>query len=133
MTFEDMTAIAAAIAYKPGWKLLLRRDAGQRPYLQLEVDRSALASLDATTRDGSRKPWRSGKRYLSKHMCRQEIVGAAFGLIRDAEEHEMREWFRYCGAAIYCPHLDPAALVDVARRSSSFNIRANAMTMEEPA
>lgn len=64
-------------------------------------------------------------------MCRQEIVGTAFGLIRDAEEHETREWFRYRGASIFNPHLDPDVLVEVARKKTSFVTRTNAMSMEE--
>lgn len=126
-----MASIVAAIAYKPGWRLLLRRDAGRRPYLQVEVTAEAAASIDSQSRDGTRTPWRSGKRYLSTHMCRQEVVGAAFALIRDAEEHELREWFRYCGAAIFNPHIDPNALVDVARKAASFNLRADPMGMAE--
>jgi hypothetical protein len=131
MTFDEMTAIVAAISYKPGWRVCLRRDAGRRPFLQLEVSAEAAAALDSQKRDGSRTPWKSGKRYLSKHMCRREVVGAAFGLIRDAEEHEMREWFRYCDAAIFNPHLDPQALVAVANRAASFNLRADPMGMAE--
>ena len=77
--------------------------------------------------------WKSGKRYLSIYMCRQEIVGAVFGLIKDAEMHEIREWFRYKGASIFNPHLDPDVLAEVAKKKASFNVRENAMTMEEAA
>lgn len=44
---------------------------------------------------------------------------------------EMREFFRYRGASIYNPHIDPDVLVDVARKASSFNMRDNAMSMTE--
>ena len=64
-------------------------------------------------------------------MCRQEVVGAAFSLIKDAEEHELREWFRYCGAAIFNPHLDPDALARLAREVTCFNLRADPMGMAE--
>ncbi|KVK62672.1 hypothetical protein L905_19065 [Agrobacterium sp. TS43] len=64
-------------------------------------------------------------------MCRQEVVGVVFGLIKDAELHETHEWFRYRGASIYNPHLDPDALVNLARKASSFVTRDNAMTMTE--
>lgn len=135
MTSQEMGELVAAITYKPGWTLRLHHEYGKgvsRPYLQLSVDESSDASLDSAKRDGSRTPWKSGKRYLSEHMCRQEVVGAAFGLIKDAEMHEVHEWFRYKGASIFNPHLDPDVLVGVARRASSFNVRDNAMTMEEP-
>lgn len=76
-----------------------------------------------------------GDFYIDAHqenwMCRQEVVGAVFGAIRAAEEHEMKEWFTYKGARIFNPHLDPDVLAEVARSKSSFNFRENAMSMEE--
>lgn len=133
MTNSEIKAIIEAITYKPGWTLHLSADdaALSRPFLQLNVSIESDASLDSAARDGTRTPWKSGKRYLSYFMCRQEIVGAVFGMIKDAESHEMREWFRYRGASIYNPHLDPDALVPIARKRASFNVRGNAMTMEE--
>lgn len=133
MNVPEMQAIVAAITYKPGWHVLFLTDAGPMPYVQIEVDESTEAAIDAAKRDGSRQAWRSGRKFLSEAMCRQEIVGAVFGMIQDAESHEMREWFRYRGASIYNPHLDPDALVPVARKKASFVTRENAMTMEEPA
>ncbi len=46
--------------------------------------------------------------------------------------HEVREWFRYRGASIFNPHLDPDVLADVAKKKASFCVRENAMSMEEP-
>lgn len=132
MTLDEMASIVGAITYKPGWALRLRQDAGQRPYLQVEVSAEAAAALDSHRRDGTRTPWRSGKRYLSRHMCRQEVVGQAFALIRDAEERELREWFRYCGASIFNPHIDPQALIPVAAAAASFCLREDPMGMAEP-
>lgn len=134
MTLAEMDELVAACSYKPGWHIRLLEDGGAykaRPYIQLSVDATTDASLDSYKRDGTRTPWQSGKRYLSPHMCRQEVVGAVFALIKDAEAHEMHEWFRYRGASIYNPHLDPDVLVPVARKASSFNVRQNAMTMKE--
>jgi hypothetical protein len=132
MTLDEMLSIIDEIAYKPGWMVELLTEPGtRRPYIQISVDERSDSSLCSLARDGTRAPWKSGKRYLSFHMCRQEIVGAVFGLIKDAEEHEMREWFRYRGASIFNPHLDPDVLAEVARKKASFNVRENAMTMEE--
>ena len=127
-----MSAIVDTITYKPGWTVLFRWSA-DRPYVQLSVDVTSDLTLDPTGKSTARTPWKSGKRYLSKYMCSQEIVGAVFGLIKDAEMHEVHEWFRYRGASIYNPHLDPEALVELARKRSSFVVRDNAMSMEEPA
>ncbi|MCC5780552.1 hypothetical protein H7H48_15935 [Nitratireductor sp. B36] len=132
MTPKELSEIVSSITYKPGWIVHLKADFG-RPYLQLEVTTETDASLDSYLRDGTRTPWKSGKRYLSPHMCRQEVVGAVFDLIKAAELHETHEWFRYRGASIYNPHLDPDALVEVARKRSSFITRENAMSMEDPA
>lgn len=130
ISYWDILEIVDSISYKPGWHLALLMD-GDRPYFQLSVGVASDASLDSVRRDGTRTPWKSGKRYLSFYMCRQEIVGAAFALIKDAEMHEVHEWFRYRGASIYNPHLDPDVLVTVARKASSFVTRKNAMSMEE--
>lgn len=131
MNLNEIVEIIGQITYKPGWQLWVSTD-GNRPYLQVEVTEESDASLDSHKRDGTRTPWKSARRYLSYFMCRQEIVGAAFGLFKDAEEHETREWFRYRGAAIFNPHLDPDVLANVARKKTSFVTRPNAMSMEEP-
>lgn len=138
MTKREITEIVGLIAYKPGWSVSIDRDYDDdrslgRLYVQLAVSALAEASRDPTDRTRFRcVPWKSGKRYLSPHMCRQEIVGVVFGLIQDAEMHEVREWFRYRGAAIYNAHLDPDVLVEVARKASSFCVREDAMAMSEP-
>lgn len=122
--FQD---IINAITYKDGWHILYGESEG-RPYVQIAVDSSADIAKCAFT--GAIVPWKSGKRYLSPHMCRQEVVCTVLGAIKDAEAHETHEWFKYKGAAIYNPHLDPDKLVDFAKLSN-MNMRANAMTMEE--
>ncbi|UFS66922.1 hypothetical protein LO749_20730 [Paracoccus denitrificans] len=132
MTTAEMWEILREISYKPGWRFIFDTT-GERPFIQVAVGVESDLTLDPTGRTDERTPWRSGKRYLSPHMCRQEIVGAVFGLIKDAEMHEIHEWFRYRGASIYNPHLDPDVLVGVARRAASFNVRENAMSMEEVA
>lgn len=132
IALEDVREIVAAISYKPGWTAAVM-ETNDSWFVQLSVSAESDASLDSVSRDGTRTPWKSGKRQLSKHMCRQEIVGVVFDLIKAAEMHEVHEWFRYRGASIYNPHLDPDVLVSVARRASSFVTRENAMSMEEAA
>lgn len=132
LTSREMGRILEAITYKPGWSISLYVEADGpkgwgRPYIQITVDATSDATLDPTGRTSERTPWKSGKRYLSPHMCRQEIVGVVFDLIKAAELHEVHEWFRYKGASIYNPHLDPDVLAEVARKRSSFNVRENAM------
>lgn len=143
MDLHEMRTLVEACTYKPGWhirfvagdKLPLGVGADYtygRPYIQISVEEWAEASMDSTVRDGSvRTPWKSGKRYLSQHMCRQEIIGTVFGLIKDAELHEIHEWFRYKNASIYNPHLDPDVLAQVANKRVNYNVRENAMSMYE--
>lgn len=132
MGFYDAAPIVRSITYKPGWTITLRAEPG-RMYVQLSVDERSDLTLDPTGKTEVRTPWKSAKRYLSPHMCKQEVVGAVFGLIKDAEMHEVHEWFRYKGASIFNPHLDPDVLAEVARKRSSFVFRENAMSMEEAA
>lgn len=124
MNINEINRLVTEITYKPNWSINLHTE-DARPYIQLSVTNS----IDSVSRETC--AWKSGKRYLSFHMCRQEIIGICFGLIESAEIHEMREWFRYRGASIYNPHIDPDVLVEVARKASSFNCRDNAMDMTE--
>lgn len=127
ISINEINRIVGQITYKPNWDIRVHTESGTdvRPYIQIHVTNS----IDTIT--GETCSWSSGKRYLSFHMCRQEIVGVVYGLIEAAEMHEMREWFRYRGASIYNPHLDPDALVEVASKAKNFNCRDNAMSMEE--
>jgi hypothetical protein len=135
MNRTEIVEILSRIAYKPGWTIRFGLDAPDtRPFVQIEVSTEAEASTDSV--DRVRRPWRGAKVYLSGNMCRQEIVGAAFGAIQAAELHEVREWFRYRGRSIYNPHLDPDFLADAIcegrrRGARVLNVRENAMSMVE--
>ena len=129
LTNEDLVEIVCNITYRPGWSIILDADGEGRPFVQISVGTDSEASLSPFT--GEREAWKSGKHYLSRHMCRQEVVGAVYGAIRGAEEHEMREWFRYRGASIYNPHLDPDRLAEFASKRRNFDFRENAMSMIE--
>lgn len=130
MNLSEIREIVRLISYKPGWTISANYGGVGGVYIQLSVDASSEDTLDSQG-SGRRIPWKSGKRYLSPHMCRQEIVGVVFSLIMAAEEHEAREWFRYRGAAIYNAHLDPDVLAEVAKRKASFCVREDAMGMAE--
>lgn len=121
--------IIAEITYKPGWYFRVGFDAN-RLWFQVGVTEEAEISFDPIA--GKKVPWRGAKHYMSPHMCRNEIVSMVHHAIERAELHEVNEWFRYKGASIFNPHLDPDALVEVARFLKNFDTRDNAMTMEEP-
>ena len=125
----EFLSILAEIEYKPGWYLRAGIEPG-RMWIQVGVTKEAEISFDRQA--GKKVPWRGAKHYLSPHMCRNEIVSMAYHAFERAELHEVKEWFRYRGKSIYNPHLDPDALVEVAKWKKNFNTRENAMTMEEP-
>jgi len=87
------------------WLIEVRMD-GTRPYLQVHVP----DGRDADT--GLPMEWTGRKWMLSQHMCKNEIVTTAFKAVMTAMEHEVRENFRYRGASIFNPHMDPDKLVD---------------------
>jgi len=125
--------LIALITYKPGWSIEAHQDDAQKVYVQLSVSAFAEASMDSVKRDGTRTPWKSSRRYLTPSMCKQELVGVIFDLIKAAELHEAHEWFRYKNASIYNPHLCPDALAVLSRKKESFVVRKNAMSMVEEA
>jgi hypothetical protein len=116
------------ISYKPGWYIRTGIEPG-RMWVQVGVTEDAEISFDPI--EGKKVPWRGVKLYLSQHMCRQEIVSLVYHAIERAELHEVKEWFRYKSRSIYNPHLDPDVLAEVAKWAKNFNVRENAMTMDE--
>lgn len=127
--FDVFQKLIDAIAYKPGWYIRTGTDR-DRMWLQVGVTEEAEISFDRQA--GKKVPWRGAKHYLSEHMCRNEVVSMCYYAFERAELHEVKEWFRYKGRSIFNPHLDPDVLVAVASKASSYNVRENAMTMEEP-
>lgn len=124
MTLNEITQIVNAITYKDGWGIHCFTNINKDIYIQISATTPCSVTREPTH-------WKSGKTYLSKFMCRQEIVAAVYGAIEKAELHEIREFFRYKGASIFNPHLDPDVLAEVAKKKSSFNVRENAMSMIE--
>lgn len=119
---DDVKKMVAKCTYKPGWEIRVKQCGERGVYIQL-YNAHGVCSVS-----GKSQPWVSGKRYLSEFMCHQEIVGVVFSLIKDAELHEIHEWFRYKGRSIYNPHLDPDVLAEVAGKKESFVTREDSMS-----
>ncbi|AUG87677.1 hypothetical protein [Vibrio phage VEN] len=130
ITEDQVKSLVSQCSYKDGWEIITggHLEDGSM-FIQLSV--SSEAGRCSVTKQPT--AWKSGKRYLSKWMCSQEIVGCVFSLIKAAEEHEMLEWFRYQGASIFNPHLNPDVLVQVAKKKDNFVTRPDnqSMTQEE--
>ena len=127
-TLADFDALISQITYKHGWLFCVKQD-HRGVYLQIEVTEQAAIAEDPFT--GAITPWSGAKHYLSEHMCDSEVVGTVFDAIRRAEEHEMREWFRFKNRTIFNPHMSVYALHSIAGKLANLDLRENAMTMEE--
>lgn len=51
------------------------------------------------------------KWYVSAHSCRAEVVRALYKAVEAGEIHEVQEWFKYKGVAVFNPHLNPEDIV----------------------
>lgn len=126
LTLPEIRSLVNQVTYKPNWVLNVHNPLElDSAYLQVSVT-DGLDSLTLKTVD-----WKGSKHRISKWMCKQEIIGLCFKAIKDAEDHEMREFFRYKGRSIFNPHIDPDALVELASKKENFNCRENAMSMKE--
>lgn len=116
-TVQEIRDIVAKCSFED-WLIEVRMD-GTRPYLQVHV----LNGKDSET--GLPMEWTGRKWMLSPHMCKNEIITTAFKAVMTAMEHEVRESFRYKGAAIFNPHMDPDALVDFVSNRANIQEREN--------
>jgi hypothetical protein len=127
-TLKDFQNLVTACKYKPGWYFICQED-GKGIFFQIGVTAAANISIDPFT--GERSPWKGAKHYMSEHMCDTEVVGVVFGAIKQAEEHETREWFRFMNKPVFNPHISIYAQVAIAGKLANLDMRENAMSMEE--
>lgn len=59
---------------------------------------------DYCSKTGEWREWHSRKWYLSPYMMESEIVKTAFGAVLLANDHEVREHFKYQEIRIFNPH-----------------------------
>jgi hypothetical protein len=74
---------------------------------------------------GKRERQYTRKWRLSEHMTKSEFVQTAFKCCITSMEHRTREHFRYQGHAVFGPHFDVDALLDLCK-SRAFDYRAAA-------
>src|SRR4051812_14184916 len=101
MTLDEMRALLNFIVYKD-WHFHLGEAKGVR---WLQVRFSALDLVSGKPHAQHGRKW-----LLSEHMTKSEIVLTAFKAVLTAEEHEVRESFKYFGRAIFNPHVDVETL-----------------------
>ena len=115
---ERVKALVSRITYKGhvnytgsrDWEMVAdvdQKDPEGRVYLQVHHWRPDVVN--------KKMGWgKGGKAYLSEHMTDSEIYRRAFSLFMAYEEHECREWFKIDGKAVFGPHIDVLALMEVA-------------------
>jgi hypothetical protein len=88
----------------PGYTF--RLEVGERTYLQ--------ATFFATcAKTGEREVQFTRKWYISHEATVSEVVQTALKLVLTSVEHEARESFKYCGHAIFGPHLSVEKLLQL--------------------
>jgi hypothetical protein len=88
----------------PGYTF--RLEVGERTYLQ-----ATFLARCATT--GTLEVQYTRKWYISHEATASEVVQTALKLVLTSVEHEARESFRYCGHAIFGPHLSVEKLLQL--------------------
>jgi|SRR6267142_454287 len=107
MTKQGMEEILALVKYKD-WSFHVE-ERGDHLFMQVRFPDPDLVTGAVETQHG--RKW-----ILSKFMTRSEVVTTAFKAVLTAEEHEVREKFRYRKRMVFGPHFDVEALHEVAGR-----------------
>src|ERR1700677_3139533 len=103
----NISQVLGSITYKKDWFFHLAPD---ESFLQVRFF-------------ADHAPQHGRKWDLSPHMTRSEIVQTALMAVLAAEEHEVREHFKYKGQAIYGPHFDVEQLLDLTKSKNSLDVR----------
>lgn len=104
-TLTDFNSILRNIQYKDGWYFLVEQKDSNH-FLVIQVN-----GVDSKT--GTPLIWRSRKWYLSPYMTETEIVQTALLAVKTAEEHEIRERFKYENELVFGPHIPIDSLVSL--------------------
>lgn len=106
MTIIEMQEILLSLQYKD-WEFHLIEE-NNTAFLQLRFKDMCACRDSAPLMEHRCRKWR-----LSLRATRSEIVQTAFAAVLLAEEHEIRERFRYRGRAVYGPHFNVDDLVNL--------------------
>lgn len=118
MTAQEFVALVQAVRFRLGWTLkavaLAEPFMGQ-PAASVQITLEAWVE-DATRADEPRRPLDMASRQVRvvlteswdqrevDEMTEVEAIQRLWGLIRAADEHEAREWFRVRGQRVLDPH-----------------------------
>jgi len=114
---KDIAKIINNISYKDGWQIILKTNDKEDcyseegyPYIQI-----IFKGKDAQTQKDQFGIQKGRKWFLSYHMTATEIVYTAFKAIQAAEDHEMREFFKYKEIRILNPHFSVDDIVEMVK------------------
>ena len=121
MQLSEIKDIISTIKYKD-WEFLIFEENGIN-FIQIQFVDKCACGRDVDMLHKCRK-WR-----ISPNITKSELVQTAFLAVSTAEEHEMRENFKYKGAAIFAPHYDVDKLLDV-YNDKKFDMRTNSFDIQ---
>lgn len=109
MDFLEVSEIVSVVSYKPGWcfEVIL---------LSGGISLRVMFVVGGVKQKG--RWWR-----ISAHSTRNEVVNTCMLAVLTAEEHEIRETFRYKGTLIYNPHIDVDWLAENVRKVENLDVR----------
>jgi hypothetical protein len=111
MNIEEIKQFYADnISYKD-WEFVIREKNGV-PYLQIQFNAPDNFS-------GKHERQYCRKWMLSEFMTVTELVETAYKAVRMAEEHELRESFKYKGHAIFNSHIYVGHLLEILKENDS--------------
>lgn len=116
MTLDEVQAVIDEItlgAYlytNARWRVLTKGDGFLLQLVYSEPDSTIPGNT--SPEDQHARKW-----YISAHATKSEIVRTAYKAVLTSLEHRLGEHFRYQGVAIYSPHYDVDALVELNRHT----------------
>lgn len=93
----------------PGYIFRLEVDGRGEAFLQAEY-------VEADTVTGDEGKQLTRRWFISPHMTKSEIVQTVFKCVLTSMEHRAREWFRWKGQPVFCPHFDVEALYEICQK-----------------
>src|SRR5271157_3122541 len=112
MDIFELRALVSNIEYKD-WTFVVKSFGLGDMYLQVRFK-------TVNCRTGEPYEANGRKWLISQHAVASEVVGTAMKAVLTAEEHEIRECFKFRGKAVYNPHINIEALIAV---SDSLEVR----------
>lgn len=113
MTHAQILAVVNNIYYKPGWMVEL--------YAKPVEYSIRLSWFDTDSVTGKKELQHSREWLLdpAEELNEDKIVQTVFKAIQNAEEHEIKERFRYKGKRIFNPHISLKNLLEVCEREDN--------------